>query len=213
MNEYIQGFLLQMSLILALGAQNIFVLEMGLRHKYQYMVAAICSVCDIFLVLIGALGVSNLISSVVELKIVVGTTGVLFLVYYGLLKIKEFLFFSKVKKKKISNTLSRKKVALMALSFTLLNPHVYIDTFFLIGGYAGKFDSQHKKILFGLGAGSFSCLWFFFLAGFASKFSIFLTKERVAKWVSLFTGLTLAYLAYKLGLDSYHEILIYLSMS
>jgi len=210
-NVYIQGFLLQLSLILALGAQNIFVLEMGLKRKYQYMVAAICSVCDIALVLIGTLGVSNLISSVVELKIIVGAIGVLFLVYYGVVKIKDFIFFAKIKKSKVDANYSKKKVALMALSFTLLNPHVYIDTFFLIGGYAGRFDTQQDKLLFGFGAGSFSCLWFFFLAGFASKFSDFLIKESVAKWVSLVTGLTLLYLSYKMGLDSFEEFLVYIN--
>lgn len=210
MNEFIQGFLLQLSLILALGAQNIFVLEMGLRRKYQYMVASICSACDVILVLIGTLGVSNLISTVAELKIIVGSIGVLFLVYYGQVKIKDFLFFHKIKKKKLKANYSRKKVALMALSFTLLNPHVYIDTFFLIGGYAGKFDTQQEKLLFGFGAGSFSTIWFFFLSAFSSKFSVFLTKESVAKWVSLITGLTLTYLAYKLGIDSYEEIRAYL---
>lgn len=209
MSEYIQGFLLQLSLILALGAQNIFVLEMGLKRRYHYMVAGICSFCDIILVLVGTLGVSRLISSISELKIIVGVIGVLFLLYYGVIKIKDFLVVPKNEKSNKFNVFSRKKVALMALSFTLLNPHVYIDTFFLIGGYASKFDTQAQKIYFAVGAGSFSFLWFYFLSAFSSRFSNFLTKESVSKWVSLITGVTLIYLSYKLGLDSYGEIISY----
>lgn len=211
MNEYTQGFFLQLSLIFALGAQNIFVLEMGLRRNYHLMVAAICSICDVVLVLVGSLGVSKIIASVVELKIIVGIIGVFFLLYYGVLKLKHFLIFKRDTSRPIAQNSSRKKVAAMALSFTLLNPHVYIDTFFLIGGYASQFASVQSKILFAVGAGSFSTLWFFFLSSFSSKFSNLLTRESTARWISLLTGLTLVYLAYKLGLDIYEEIEVFLN--
>jgi L-lysine exporter family protein LysE/ArgO len=88
MNEFLLGFLLQASLILALGAQNLFVLEMGLKRRYSLMIAKLCSICDIILILIATLGVSSLISSLAELKIIIGFIGVAFLLYYAIAKIR-----------------------------------------------------------------------------------------------------------------------------
>ena len=210
MNEFLQGFLLQASLILALGAQNLFVLEMGLKRRYHLMIATICSIGDIILILIGTLGVSSLISSVAELKIIVGFIGVAFLLYYAIVKIREFLYFSTKIQSKQSAIYSKRRVVIMSLSFTLLNPHVYIDTIFLIGGYSTKFDTHMSKFIFGLGAGAFSAIWFYSLSVFSSKFSIFLRKDKVSMSVSLISGLLLAYLAYELGIDSYGEYDVYI---
>ena len=88
MNEFLQGFLLQASLILALGAQNIFVLEMGLKRRYHFMKSIICPICDTILLLIGTLCVSSLISSMAELKIIIGFIGVAILLYYATVKIR-----------------------------------------------------------------------------------------------------------------------------
>ena len=205
MSDFLQGFLLQASLIIALGAQNLFVLEMGLKRCYHFTVATICSICDIILILIGTLGVSKLISSVVELKIVICFIGVALLLCYASLKIREFLNFSNKIHSRQSVIYSKRRVILMSLSFTLLNPHVYIDTFFLIGGYSTKFDTHMSKFIFGVGAGTFSVLWFYSLSFFSSKFSIFLMKDKVSMSVSLISGLLLAYLAYELGVVSYGE--------
>ena len=191
--------------LLALGAQNLFVLEMGLKRRYHLMIATICSIGDIILILIGTLGVSSLISSVQELKIIIGFIGVAFLLYYAIAKIRECLYFSTKIQSKQSVIYSKRKVVIMSLSFTLLNPHVYIDTIFLIGGYSTKFDTHMSKFVFGVGAGAFSALWFYSLSVFSSKFSIFLRKDKVSMSVSLISGLLLAYLAYELGIDSYCE--------
>jgi L-lysine exporter family protein LysE/ArgO len=110
-------------------------LEMGLKRRYHFMIATICSICDIILILIGTLGVSSLISSVAELKIIIGFIGVAFLLYYAIAKIREFLYFSTKIQSKPSAIYTKRKVVIMSLSFTLLNLHVYIDNiFFLIGG-------------------------------------------------------------------------------
>lgn len=205
MNEFLQGFLLQASLILAVGAQNLFVLEMSLKRHYHLMIATICSICDIILILIGTLAISSLISSVAELKIIVGFIGVAFLLYYAIVKIRNFLYFSTKFQCKQSAIYSKRKVILMSLSFTLLNLHVYIDTFFLIGGYSSKFDTPISKFIFGVGAGAFSVIWFYSLSIFSSKFLIFLRKDNVSMNVSLISGLLLAYLSYELGIDCYGE--------
>jgi L-lysine exporter family protein LysE/ArgO len=93
----------------------------------------------------------------------------------------------------------------MSLSFTWLNPHVYIDTIFLIGVYSTKLDTHMSKFIFDRGVGAFSALWFYSLSIFSSKFSIFFRKDKVSMSASLISGLLLAYLAYELGIDSYGE--------
>src|SRR5271170_136620 len=85
----LQGFLLQASLILALGAQNLFVLESGLKRRRHLLVALICSICDAALITVGVAGAASLFVRVPLLKIAFGGLGVAFLVYYGLLKLKE----------------------------------------------------------------------------------------------------------------------------
>ena len=140
-----------------------------------------------------------------ELKIIIGFIGVAFLLYYAFAKFREFLYFSTKIRSKQSAIYSKRKVVIMSLSFTLLNPHVYIDTIFLIGRYSTKFDTHMSKFIFGLGAGAFSALWFYSLSVFSSKFSMFLMKDKVSMSVSLIPGLLLAYLSYELGIVSYGE--------
>ncbi|EPZ49290.1 translocator protein, LysE family [Bacteriovorax sp. BAL6_X] len=202
-----QGFLLQASLILALGAQNLFVIDVGLKKNNHILAATICSICDVALILLGVLGVSALLVKTPIFKVGVGGVGALFLLYYSYLKLKESFFGIEMKKDGKTERLSKKLIILTTLSFTLLNPHVYIDTFFLVGGYSTKFESIKDKLTFGFGAGLFSMLWFYFLAYFSSRFSTFLTKEKNLKKVSFFTGLILAYLAYMLGFDAYRELI------
>lgn len=197
--EVLEGFILQASLIVALGSQNLYVIEMGIKRQHHYLIAAICALCDFILIMLGVLGISALLSRVEELKIVIGLIGVGFLTYYSVLKLKEACLGGVAIDGSEIKAVSQKKALLMALGFTLLNPHVYMDTFFLIGGYSSKFPTQIEKISFGIGAGSFSVLWFFFLSLFSSFFSNQLKKETFARALSLISGIILGLLAVKLG--------------
>lgn len=207
LQTFMQGFLLQGSLILALGAQNLFVIDVGLKRNHHLLAATICALCDLALIFLGVLGVSALIVKSPIFKLIMGILGALFLLYYSVVKFREFLHSCGYTQTKETQLLSAKLIVLATLSFTLLNPHVYIDTIFLIGGYSTRFEELNDKLIFGLGAGSFSTLWFFFLALFSARFSNLLTKEKNLKIISLTTSLILAYLAIRLGQDSYHEYL------
>nr|BDT29257.1 LysE family transporter [Bacteriovorax sp. HI3] len=207
MKEFLEGFILQASLIVALGSQNLYVIEMGVKRQYHYLVATICAVCDFVLIMLGVLGISALLSRVTELKIAIGLIGVGFLLYYSILKIKEAWSGGLIIKADKTELPSKKKVILMALGFTLLNPHVYMDTFFLIGGYSSKFNAEMQKILFGTGAGTFSIIWFFFLSIFSSFFSNQLKKEKFARGLALISGIILGILGLKLGLESFRTII------
>ena len=202
MELFAKGFLLQASLILTLGAQNLFVIDVGLKKNNHLLAATICSICDVILIILGVLGVSAILVKTPSFKAFIGLTGALFLFYYAVLKFKEVVYGIKEESEKNKGQLTRKMVILSTLGFTLLNPHVYIDTFFLVGGFSTQYESIKEKLSFGIGAGAFSVIWFYFLAIFSSTFSELLTKERNLRVASLLTGMVLGYLAYPLGKES-----------
>lgn len=199
-SAFVQGFFLQASLILALGAQNIFVLNSGLRRQRHLLVAAVCSVCDALLILVGVAGVATLFVQVPVLKIGLGLVGVGFLFFYGLLKLREAK--NGVPFSQSSPTVtSASQTVMTTLGFSLLNPHVYLDTVVLIGGYSSQFERMDERFYFGAGAAAFSVLWFFGLALLASLGSRLLNNPRAMRIVSVLSGAILIYLAVRLGSD------------
>lgn len=202
MNYVLQGFLLQASLILALGAQNIFVLESGLKKRRHLLVALVCSICDLLLIAIGVLGAASVFVKIPFLKIAFGAIGVLFLLFYGFKKIISSFSVAIAEFHGAQNTNSLKQVVFLSLAFSLLNPHVYLDTVILIGGYSAKFSEVSSRLLFGAGAGAFSVIWFFGLALFASVMSSLFNNPKSMKVISFISGTVLIALAGKLG----HEL-------
>jgi L-lysine exporter family protein LysE/ArgO len=199
---FFQGFLLQGSLILALGAQNIFVLNSGLRRQRHLLVALVSSLCDTLLVFVGVLGVATFFIQYPFLKISLGFVGVLFLFYYGILKLIEAKNGVNISMDS-SEASSLKKAVLTSLGFSLLNPHVYLDTIVLIGGYSAKFSQLEERFYFGAGASVFSTLWFFGLVLLAALGSRFLSNQKSMRTISLISGFILISLALKLGIDVY----------
>jgi L-lysine exporter family protein LysE/ArgO len=196
----IQGFLLQASLILALGAQNIFVLNSGLRKQRHLLVALVSSICDALLIFVGVLGVATFFIQFPILKIGLGIIGVGFLFFYGALKLKEARNGIQISGSS-NESVDIKKTVLTTLGFSLLNPHVYLDTVVLIGGYSSQFSHLTQRFYFGVGASVFSTLWFFGLAHLASLASRFLHHPKSMRIVSLASGIILVILAIKLGSD------------
>ena len=202
----IQGFLLQASLILALGAQNIFVLNSGLRKKRHFLVALVSSICDTTLIFVGVLGVATFFIQYPILKISLGIAGVSFLFFYGAMKINESRNTIDITTTS-SDTTNFWQTIFASLAFSLLNPHVYLDTIVLVGGYSSKFSVLSERFFFGLGASSFSTLWFFGLAFSASLFGSFLNNQKAMRMVSLVSGIILVLLALKLGAEVTHWII------
>lgn len=203
MQIFLEGFLLQASLILALGAQNIFVLESGLKKQRHLLVAFVCSLCDAVLILLGVAGAASIFVQVPVLKIGFGILGVLFLVFYGAKKLIEGFRPAPLAESGALTTSSTRKVILLARGFSLLNPHVYLDTVILVGGYSAKFSDLSTRIEFGAGAASFSALWFFALAIFAYGSRRLLNNPRGMQIISLLSGIILLALSFKLGRDVY----------
>lgn len=197
---FAQGFFLQASLILALGAQNIFVLNSGLQKKRHLLVAFVSSICDTVLIFVGVLGVATVFVQVPLLKIGLGVVGVGFLLFYGLMKLKEAKDGVEIAVSAIQSFSARQAIV-TSLGFSLLNPHVYLDTIVLIGGYSSKFDLVRERFFFGAGASLFSTIWFFGLALLASLGSRFLNNQKALRVVAFISGLILIFLAFKLGGD------------
>ena len=202
----IEGFALQASLILALGAQNIFVMESGLKGNRPLFVASVCSLCDTSLIMLGVLGAASIFLQFPLLKIGFGGLGVAFLFLYGLGKIRESRS-SKIIAQSATpspqSTQNTKKILLLTLGFSLLNPHVYLDTLILIGGFATQYPEVVDRVLFGSGASLCSWLWFFALALAAKRMRPFLQSPKAMRRVALVAGTLLVLLGVKLSFDVY----------
>lgn len=166
MFDYFNGFGLGFSLILAIGAQNAFVLRQGLRREHVFLVCLTCAVSDAILIAVGVAGFGSLVKSAPGLIPALRFGGAAFLVWYGATR-----FWAAWKG---GNSLSATenipaplgRILLTLLAFTWLNPHVYLDTVILLGGLSAQADNN---IIFGFGAVTASFVFFFSL-GYGARF-------------------------------------------
>ncbi|WP_374078770.1 LysE/ArgO family amino acid transporter [Bdellovibrio bacteriovorus] len=199
---FIQGFILQASLIFALGAQNIFVLESGLRRNSPALVALVCTVCDLLLILLGVVGAASIFIQFPLIKIIFGVLGVVFLLYYGYQKLREDVSPITLTSKD-QNKVAKKTIVLQALAFSLLNPHVYLDTVVLIGGVSAKFPELSSRLVFAAGASSFSALWFFSLGLGSARVGPFLQSPSRLRKVMIVAGIILILIGVQLAREVY----------
>jgi L-lysine exporter family protein LysE/ArgO len=202
---FLEGLLLQASLIFALGAQNIFVLESGLRRENHLVVSFVCFLCDLTLILLGVAGAATLFTRFPHIKIFVGVLGVMFLFSYGMGK----LFGDDSELKDIKEEgfkLTLKKSILLSFTFSILNPHAYLDAFILIGGFSTKYADMSDRIVLGLGAASYSGIWFLVLSTLSSVMKPILEHPGRMRVVMSCAGLVLIFLSGKLGLDVFSWI-------
>jgi L-lysine exporter family protein LysE/ArgO len=196
---FLEGFTLQASLIFALGAQNLFVLESGLKKNNPFTVSLVCFLCDLTLILLGVAGAASIFNLLPSLKIFIGVVGVGFLFFYGLQKISETTDVATTISEK--GTFNIKRSAMLALTFSVLNPHAYLDAFVLIGGYSSKYADIDHRLMLGLGAAVYSGIWFVLLSSFSGFMKPFLTNQKRMKMVSSAAGCVLLVLSGKLAID------------
>jgi len=156
-----QGFGLGAGLIVAIGAQNAFVLRQGLKKQQVLLTALVCVLCDAALITLGVAGFGGLVSSSARLSAVATWGGALFLIVYGFQAFRSAL---KPRGLEAQNgaVLSRREVVITTLAVSLLNPHVYLDTVVLLGSIGGQLEGS-ARVLFGVGAVTASRVWFFSL--------------------------------------------------
>ena len=178
------GFFTGLSLILAIGAQNIFVIEQGLKKQYVFLVCLICSVSDLILIFLGIFlfqYFGNFFNSTIEL--VLNILLFIFLTHfiYGKISIQK----NRINLNKQIKSISLTGITTKTLAFTYLNPHVYSDTVFFLGNFS-KNLMIIDKYYFGIGA-SIASFLFFFLIGYLSKLlSKYLQSVLIWKRINLF---------------------------
>jgi len=178
------GFFTGLSLILAIGAQNIFVIEQGLKKQHIFLVCLICSLSDLILIFLGIFLFHYFVqyfNSMIEL--IFNILLIIFLLHFIYSKIK--IYNSSINFNSDTKNISTLNILLKTLGFTYLNPHVYSDTVFFLGNFSKNF-LVNDKIIFGIGASVASFL-FFFLIGYLSKFlSKYAQRQNIWKIINLF---------------------------
>jgi len=162
MSEFLFGFTTGLSFILAIGAQNLFVIEQGIKKNHIFLVTTICAFSDFLLIFLGIF-IFYSIQSIMTSKVTLFLNFALiaFLLYFIWGKIKSFHTTLDVNTSK--EVIPKSAIIAQTLGFTFLNPHVYSDTVFILGNLSKSFDFLNQKILFGLGATLASFLFFYFI--------------------------------------------------
>ena len=194
---YLKGFIVTISLIVAIGAQNAYVLKLGLLRQYVWVAVLFCVIADVLLISAGVLGLGFFIKGNQVLINSIAIIGIVFLSVYALLSFKSAFKNESMKIDDEIKTNPLKKVITMLLVFTFLNPHTYLDTVLLIGGIGANVEDS-MKVYFLLGAISASTVWFTLL-GFGARALIPLFKKPITwKILDILIGILMLVIAYSL---------------
>ena len=184
MEYLILGFFTGLSLIFAIGAQNIFVIEQGLKKQHIFLVCFVCSVSDLILIFLGIFlfhYFTQYFNPTIEL--IFNILLIIFLTHFIYTKVKSFNY--KVNFNDEVPDISKFNIFLKTVGFTYLNPHVYSDTVFFLGNFSKNFV-LNQKILYGVGA-SIASFVFFFVIGYLSKYlSQYAQSEKIWKIINIF---------------------------
>ena len=197
---FLPGFLLGLSLIVAIGAQNAFVLRQGLRREHVFAVCAVCAISDALLIAAGVAGFGALVKAVPWLAPVMRFGGAAFLFAYALRSLWSAwrahggMDPARDEPRALGVTLA------MCLAFTWLNPHVYLDTVVLLGSVSTRYGTH--RAAFALGAMTASCLFFFSLGYGARLLRPLFANPKAWRFLDAGIGITMMALAAKLVLES-----------
>jgi L-lysine exporter family protein LysE/ArgO len=200
---YIEGFLLGGSLIIAIGAQNAYVLSLGISRNHHLVSATICAVIDVSLIVMGVAGMGRLVQTNTALLKIALWGGAAFLFLYGL-RMLRLAISGEVLQVDASGPgpgLTLKNVTLTTLAVSLLNPHVYLDTVVLMGSISGKFTGS-GRIIFALGACTASAIWFYSLAFAGQLLAPVLGRPTVWRVLHVIFCLTMWGIAMRLVMDA-----------
>lgn len=200
---FLSGFITGGSLIIAVGAQNAFLLEQALKRHWALSIAILFMISDALSISLGALGIGALIKSYPILLEVTRIAGVLFLTYFGISRIKasfadEALLLSKAKAK-----LPLGLLLTTAMAVTWLNPHFYLDTLILMGSLANQWQTNTYEFI--LGGISASILWFLSLTLIGRLLAPYLGKATFWRWLNRFNGTLVIFIAIQITLMSFPE--------
>ena len=198
-SAFLTGFFLGISLIVAIGAQNAFVLRQGIIGQHVFYVALFCAVSDTLLISLGVTGISFFLNDIVsEISNILFGFSALWLLGYGILRLKAV--FKSDATLEIETSISRGLVPTLSILaiLTFANPHVYLDTMVLIGSVSQQFN-EHDKISFALGASLASFVFFFSLAYGAKLLAPIMQKPSSWRTLDLLIALIMFTIAIKLA--------------
>jgi len=199
MSALITGFFLGLSLIVAIGAQNAFILRQGILRKHVFSIALFCSISDAILIVIGVIGISYFFSDFINeySKVIFGIAS-LWLFFYGVLRIKSALRSDTSIIAKNNESSSWLNTISIIFIFTFVNPHVYLDTVILIGSISQQFEDLNQ-FYFSLGACSASFIWFFGIAYGAKLLAPIMQKPKHWRILDLIIALIMFIIAFNLA--------------
>lgn len=199
LESFFTGFFLGISLIVAIGAQNAFVIRQGLLKQHVFYIALFCALSDSLLIIIGVLGISFFFNNIIDefLNLIFGFSA-LWLFIYGLFKLRSSLSPYSSIKLKISNSTSLINSLSIVAVFTFANPHVYLDTMILIGSVSQQFVGINK-LHFTIGSCLASFVWFYTLSYGASKISPLMTKSNAWHFFDFFIALIMFTISFNLA--------------
>ncbi|EEB84587.1 LysE/ArgO family amino acid transporter [Roseobacter sp. GAI101] len=195
MLSFFPGFALGFTLILAIGAQNAFVLRQGLRRHHVFWVCLTCALSDAVLIAAGVSGFGALAEAVPWFEVVMRFGGAAFLIWYGAQNALSAWRGGAALEAEGDNTLSLRRTLLTLLALTWLNPHVYLDTVVLLGSVSAQYDN---RLAFGVGAVMSSFVFFFGLGYGARMLSPVFARPRSWQVLDALIALTMWAIALKL---------------
>lgn len=198
---YLNGLLLGLSLIMALGPQNVFLIKQGAKRNHAGLSAMVCFICDIILAGASIAGLHQLLLVHPSFKIWLIWFGTFFLLFYAYKAFKNAFKKNVTRGETAFQPYNKTQIILLALGFSLLNPHAIIDTLVIIGSGSSQFPDN--KIAFLAGVLSSSLLWFSSLTLTTRYFSNILMKTEVWKAIELFSGILMTFIGIKLALSGF----------
>ncbi len=193
-SAFTTGFALSATLIIAIGAQNAFVLRQGIRKEHVAPIVAFCAIADLLLIAVGVAGLAGILGDSPTLVALLTIAGSAFLVWYGIRALQRALLPQSLRAAAGNEPLSLANAMAQAAGFTLLNPHVYLDTVLLMGSI-GTRQPPDMRVWFVGGAACASGVWFTTLGYGARLLAPIFARPRAWQVLDTLVGLTMLSLA------------------
>ena len=199
LSAFLTGLFLGLSLIVAIGAQNAFVIRSGILRNHIFYIALFCAISDSLLIIIGITGISFFLKDFMnEFSNIIFGFSALWLFSYGLLRIRSALINNYITVDNNSKSSSLLKAISIVAVFTFVNPHVYLDTMILIGSISQQFLDTNR-IYFAIGACTASFIWFFSIAYGAKLLTPIMQKPAHWRNLDLLIALIMFVIAFNLA--------------
>jgi L-lysine exporter family protein LysE/ArgO len=201
----VEGFMLGAGLIIAIGAQNAFVLRQGLKREHVFAVTTICWMSDALLIAVGVAGMGRLVTASPVLLLWITGAGVAFLAAYGAIAFFRALRPGRLEAAAGGGGGSLRATVLTALAFTFLNPHVYLDTVVLIGGLSARHVGA-AAAAFATGAATASMVWFYGLGFGARLLAPLLARPAAWRFLDLGIAIVMWGIAIRLAAEGFASL-------